>query len=441
MARLISSDLLRFKVAEALAAPRRSTTARDIRLPAVPNKALAVIGVRRGGKTSFLHGLIADAIAAGDAPGNHLLLSLEDERMLGMSAEDLGWMVDEHQRMVAADTGPGARTVYLDEVQVVPAWESVVRRLLDTGDTRVFVSGSSAQLLSREVHTAMRGRSMEVLVHPFSFREALRHAGQEPSVEWRRLDGAARAHLDAALRRYLESGGFPEAQGVEARDRIPLLRGYVDVMVLRDVIERHGVSNVEALRRMQRHLLANPGGPFSVSKFYRDLRSQGVAVGEDTLHDMLRYLEDAFMVRVVGMHTASERQRMRNPRKVYPIDTGLVAVYERAGRENRVRRLECAVLLEIERRGYDVDWVRVGDAFEVDFYAEHAVDPPLLVKACLDTALEETWQREIRALEAAAAEYPQARPLLVTLDGTPPSRPLPGGLEWMSASEWLLGGA
>jgi len=332
----------------------------------------------------------------------------------------------------------GRRTVYLDEIQVVSGWEAVVRRLLDAHDTRIFVSGSSARLLSSEVHTSLRGRSMEVLIHPFSFCEALRHTGEEPTEKWARLSIDERAALDAALRNYLNVGGFPEAQGVDVRDRMSLLKGYVDLMVLRDVIERHRVSNVEALRRLQRHLMANPGGAFSVSRFHRDLKSQALSVGEETLHHLLSHIEDAFLVRLVSMHTPSERQRMRNPRKVYPVDPGLIPVYERAGRENRGRSLEAAILLELERRGYDVGWVRVGDDLEVDFHAENPALDPLLIQVSLDTASDATWEREIRALEAAAELHPDARALLITLDPAPPSRPLPDRIEWQPASRWLL---
>lgn len=431
--------MLRLKLSESLSVPLPRRTARDVHLPKVPNKALAVIGVRRGGKTSFMYRRIFEHTEAGDAPATHLLVSLEDERLVGMTAEDLGWLVEEHRRAVAAVREGERRTIYLDEVQVVPGWEAVVRRLLDAHDTEVFVSGSSAKLLSGEVHTSLRGRSMEVLVHPFSFREALRHAGEEPAGDWTSLTPTERAAVDAALRLYLEVGGFPEAQGVDVRDRMSLLKGYVDLMVLRDVIERHNVSNVEALRLLQRHLMANPAGPFSVSKFHRDLRSQGIAVGEETLYHHLGYLEDAFLVRLVSMHAASERQRMRNPRKVYPVDQGLIPVYERAGRENRGRSLETAVLIELERRGYEVGWVRVGDGWEVDFYAESPTSNPLLIQVSLDTASAETLEREVRSLKAAVEAYPHARAQLITLDPTPPSQPLPQRVEWHAASDWLLG--
>ena len=196
MARAVSNDMLRLKLSESLSVPLPPRTARDVHLPNVPNKAMAVIGVRRGGKTSFMYRRILQHIDSGSAPGINLLVSLEDERLVGMTAEDLGWLVEEHRRAVAAVREGERRTIYLDEIQVVPGWEAVVRRLLDAHDTQVFVSGSSAKLLSAEVHTSLRGRSMEVLVHPFSFREALRHAGMEPARAWTSLTPKiGRAHV------------------------------------------------------------------------------------------------------------------------------------------------------------------------------------------------------------------------------------------------------
>jgi uncharacterized protein len=278
---------------------------------------------------------------------------------------------------------------------------------------------------------------MEVLLHPFSFREALRHANAEPTTAWAMLGSTERAALDAALRSYLDVGGFPEAQGADPRDRLPLLKGYVDVMVLRDVIERHGVTNPIALRWLQRYLLANPGSAFSISKIYADLKSQGIAVAKDTLHAYLDHLADAFMLRVVGMHSASERQRLVNPRKAYPIDPGLIPLYERTGRVHNGRSLETAVLLELERRGYSVDWFRAGE-FEVDFFAEQIGDQPMLIQVCLDTTSDATWDREVRALQAGVTAQPDARALLITLDSTPPTRALPHPIVWRAAPHWML---
>lgn len=434
----ISPEILRQKLAEALAIPARPLTRRDLRLPGIPGKAIAVIGVRRGGKTSFLAQCRADRLAQGSLPEAQLFLTLEDERLAGLTVADLNWLLEEHARQYPGLRAVGGMTLYLDEVQLVPGWEGLVRRLMDSGGIEIFVSGSSAKLLSREVATSLRGRAMELLVHPFSFREALRHADAEPSRPYERLVPDERAALDQRLRRHLAEGGFPEAQGADPRDRAALLAGYVDVVVLRDVIERHAVSNPLALRWMVRQLLANPGGSFSIKKHYDSLRSQGVAVGKDTLHHYLSHLEDAFLVRTVAMHSASERQRMVNPRKAYPVDPGLIVLYERSARTHHGRALETAVMLELERRGCEVAYVRTPEGFEVDFLAQRLGAAPQLVQVCLESDRDETWARELRALQAGMDLVPEAEALLVTLDAAAPSRPLPPGIQWFPAAQWLL---
>ena len=434
----ISHDLLRLKLGESLAADPPELTCRDVRLPAIARKAFAVIGVRRGGKTSFLGQCRAERIAAGRPRDAQLLLSLEDERLAGLTVADLGWLLDEHARLYPGLRESGGMTLYFDEVQTVAGWDGLVRRLIDQRGVELFVSGSSAKLLSREVATSLRGRAMEVLVYPFSFREALRHAGTEPKKPLERLRPAERARLDRALRGYLAEGGFPEAQGTAPRDRAALLSGYVDVVVLRDVIERHAVSNPLALRWIERQLLANPGGAFSVKKHYDALRSQGVSVGKDTLHQYLAHLEDTFLVQAVAMDSASERQRMVNPRKAYPVDPALIALFERSGRTHHGRALETVILLELERRGFEVAYVRTPEGYEVDFLAQRAGDAPLLIQACLESEGDSTWDRELRALDAAAASYPDARAFLVTLDAVPPKQRLPEGLTWAPAAQWLL---
>ena len=432
-------DVLRQKLAESLHQPSRALTQRDITLPAIPGKVLAVIGVRRGGKTSFMRRHAQDQVVSGRPPESQLLLSLEDERLSRLSVSDLAWMVEEHGRQFSALLEPGARSLYLDEVHLVPGWETYVRRLVDEGAMReIFVSGSSAKLLSREVATSLRGRALEVLVHPFSFRETLRHSATEPTSPWGSLSPRGHTTLDAALTRYLEHGGFPEAQGATPRDRNSLLQSYVDSMLLRDVIERFSVTNTPALMWLARALLTAPGGRFTITKFRDTLRSHGVPVAKETLEAYLDHLDDAFLVRTIAMKATSERQRMVNPRKAYPIDPALISLYTRLGRTYRGASLETVVLLELERRGYETTWVKVGANREVDFLAEQSGEPPLLVQVSLDVSDDETWEREVRALEEAAVYHSGARAILVTGTSAPPTRHMPPGVEWRSAADWLL---
>ncbi|MBM3493680.1 MAG: ATP-binding protein [Armatimonadetes bacterium] len=431
-------DLLRLLLAEALNATPPEHTRRDIRLPSIPGKGFAVIGVRRSGKTTFLWQCLADRLAAGAPRESLLLLSLEDDRLAGMQVGDLAWLVEEYYRVAPSARRDGSATLFLDEIQAVPGWELFARRMIDSERISLFLSGSSAKLLSSEVATSMRGRAMDVIVHPFGFREALRHASIEPLGPWNRLGPAERSELDARLRRYLVAGGFPEAQGAPDADRVRLLRGYVDMVVLRDVVERHGMGNIVALRALQRQLLASPGGAVSVQKSYDALRSAGIAVSKDTVHACMGYLEDAFLIRTVWVHTASERRRHSNPRKCYPVDPGLIAAYERSGRLNTGHALETAVMLELERRGWDIGYVRTPDGYEVDFIATRYGSDPLLIQVCAQADDATTLARELRALASAMTEEPEARAILVTLDASPPPAPLPVGVEWAPAAQFLL---
>jgi hypothetical protein len=430
-------EIVRRKIVDSLAAPVPAFTRRDVRLPALPGKAIAVVGMRRTGKTTLLWQVISDRLAKGTAREGLLYFNFEDERLAGMTAADLHVVVEEYYRLHPEWRDRRRATFLFDEIQAVPGWEAFARRLLDTERVDLFVSGSSARLLSREVATSMRGRAMEALVHPFSFREALRHGGREPGASPDRLPKAARSALDRDLLDYCRAGGFPEAQGADPRDRFELLRGYVDVSLLRDVVERHAVSHPAALRWMSRQLLSNAAGTFSIHKFYGDLRSQGIPVAKDTLHAYLGHLEDAFLVRTVSVATASERRRMVNPRKVYPVDPGLIPVFDRSDRENLGHSLETCVLLELERRGAEVAYVLTKDGYEVDFLARFPGGGSQLIQVCADLDDPSVLSRELRALDAAGREHRKAERVLVCFD---PSglRGIPPDVRVRSAADWLI---
>ncbi len=129
---------------------------------------------------------------------------------------------------------------------------------------------------------------------------------------------------------------------------------------------------------------------------------------------------------------------MVNPRKTYPVDPGLIALFERSGLTHTGRALETVVLLELERRGFTASWVRTSEGLEVDFLAERPGAAPLLVQVCLESEGDATWTRELRALAAARAHHADAHACLVTLDASPPVRALPDGVTWMPAARWLL---
>lgn len=249
--------LLAEKLADSLSAPFPAATPRRVHGTVnFPGKATAVIGMRRAGKTTFLHQMRRERHERGIERARLPYINFEDERLAELKAQDLHLLIEEHHRRFPALRGRQTVIWCFDELQVVASWERFIRRLLDTEKVEVSLSGSSAALLSREIATAMRGRAWEVVIHPFSFEEYLRHHGHAVPQPPDFLAGPERSALERAFLDYLTVGGFPEAQGLDASIRLRLLQDYVDVALLRDVVERHGVTNVAGLRWLVRHLLA-----------------------------------------------------------------------------------------------------------------------------------------------------------------------------------------
>ena len=255
----------------------------------------------------------------------------------------------------------------------------------------------------------------------------------------------SRSRLEAACKRYLEIGGFPEVQAMEPLARPQTLQDYVELVLLRDVNERHRVENVAAARAFSRLLLQSPASAFSVNKVYADLRSRGLRVSRDTLHALLDHFQDACLVFAIPVFRKSLRAQNTNPRKLYAIDPGLAAAMSHVTAADAGARLENAVFLQLRRRqgrllqgqvsyyltasGHEVDFV-VGDVFE-----QRA---GRLVQSCASLAEPATREREIRALTEAMGETGLLTGEIVTLLDDETIETKAGIIHAVPAWRWLL---
>ncbi|MFH1468580.1 MAG: ATP-binding protein [Pseudomonadota bacterium] len=390
-------------------------------MPEIPGKAVALVGMRRSGKTWRLFDEMRSLHERGVPRGRMLYLNLEDDRLGPMDTATLDTALEVFFRR-----DPAARTegswIFLDEIQVVSGWERFARRVLDTERARLVVTGSSARLLSTEVATAFRGRAFTVEVLPFNVREAARAEGLDPSHEGWPPSAPLRSRLDASIAAYLEQGGFPSVHALHPWERVQILQGYVDLVILRDVAERHGAINLAVLRELVAALFSANAGGFSVSRLHGALVSQGWKVGKATLLAYLQHLVDSFLVFLVPLRTRSARQRAVNPRKVYAVDPGLAAALYRAGARNQGAQLENAVYLELRHRlgrlaEGAVSWVKTSAGHEVDFAVDDPVHggSPTLIQVCVSLADPATRAREIQALTEAMGETGATRATVVTL--------------------------
>jgi predicted AAA+ superfamily ATPase len=439
----MTDDVLDFLLADFQQRGLPMLVPRDVRLPAIPRKATTLIGMRRSGKTYALYDHMRRLLEQGVDKQRLFYLNLEDDRLGQPSLEGMGRALELFYRR-----NPGARaeTAYLffDEIQVVPGWERFLRRVLDTEEVQLYVTGSSAKLLSTEIATGFRGRSLAIEVLPFGLREVARSQDQAVDAQW--PPGAPRRSQLAALAdTYLEQGGFPEVQGIHAFDRVQVLQQYVELVLLRDVVERHNVTNIVALRHLVLALFAANAGPFSVSRLQGALASQGVKVAKPTLFAYPDHLCDAFLIFLVPIRSRSAKQKLVNPRKVYAVDTGLAAAMRAGGARNLGALLETFVYLELRRRlgrlsEGSVSYYRTTSGKEVDF----AVDPVLpgagleLIQVCASVQATETRTRELGALAEAMAETGAERATIVTLADREHVSTESGEVRIVPAWEWAL---
>lgn len=382
-------------------ASAEASTPRNYKFPEATNIIKVAIGMRRSGKTTFLFQTIHKLLAEGLSIDRVLYINFEDERILPLDAKAMGQMIDTWYTLHPENHNQRC-FLFLDEVQNVDGWPLVLRRILDTKNIQIYVTGSSAKLLSKEIASSLRGRSLAIEILPYSYTEYLTtHRLELPSKPFgkKMLD-----HQRSYLMEYFRIGGFPGIQSMPANEKLDTLQNYVETVIFRDIIERYQISNVVLLKYLNHFLLKSVSAPFSINKFYKDIKSQGYKVGKDTLHSYLGYLEDAFLIFTVPIFTESLRQIHTTPKKIYAIDNGLIAANTFNLSENLGKLLENQVYLDLRRQGKKMFYYRTSDGYEVDFVTQDHQGKYEILQVVWEVSDPQTLQREQRALQQAQEE-------------------------------------
>lgn len=374
---------------------------RDIKFPDIANKILVAIGMRRTGKTHFVFQHIQSLLQKNVSQNHILYINFEDDRLYPLDAKKLGELIDSFYTLYP-DNHNHLCYLFLDEIQIVENWAVTVRRLFDSKNVRIFLSGSSSKLLSTEIATSLRGRSLATEIWPFSFSEFL-VAKQAKKIEGpagrKTMDQLQKYFLD-----YLNQGGFPEVLNYDLPHRTDVLQEYVNVVILKDIIERHNITNIQLIRYLIKTILKNAGCTISITKLFRDLKSQGYAVGKMTLHDYLSYIEDAYLAFTVPLYSESIRKTNSNPKKIYAIDTGLVNAYNLDSNHNMGHLFENFIFLHLRRERHEIFYYLTENRHEVDFVSKSRDGKMHLYQVCWDSTDKATLDREMRALHEAEKE-------------------------------------
>ncbi|ALM74799.1 ATP-binding protein [Thermococcus barophilus] len=374
-------------------------------IPDKPKKVVTFAGCRRSGKTYLMFQLINEL--SKKAPREEIFyINFEDER-LEKRTETLTELIPTIEELY----GKKDRLyLFLDEIQNIPGWDSWVRRVHDSRrDVRLFLSGSSSKLSSREIPTSLRGRALTFEVFPLSFREFLRFKGFDVPEN---LDfSPKKPALLNLLREYLLYGGFPEVVLTsDVRVKGLIVRDYFNTVIALDVVERYSIRNPEELRTFIRLLLNSEY--VSLSKTAKTMRSMGYSISKSTLASYLRYLEECYFAFPLEVYSPKVRLRMQHPRKIYFVDTSFLTFLSVKFSENMGRLMENAVFIELLRRRKEVNYA-LGKNWEVDFVLP---EEETLIQVSYDISSEETFKREVNALRKASREFGFKNALLITWD-------------------------
>jgi predicted AAA+ superfamily ATPase len=435
----VLKQLIRDSQAADLPLPSRRAVVLE-QLPPTVRKAFVYIGMRRSGKTWCIYQTMRDLLARGIDRQRMLYMSLADDRLAEFRLEDFQLLLDAFLELHPGLAAQPDVHFFLDEVHEVDGWERFIRRLLDQEKLQVYLSGSSARLLGPEIATQLRGRTIVHEVFPFSYAEYLVHrgvhAGPEPTSSERPL-------LVNHAQHYLNFGGFPESLDLAPAMHRELLQGYLDTVIYRDIVQRHGVTQVRALHDLLRQCVRNSAGMVSYTKLHHDLKSAGHSIGRHTIDDFMAYLQDAYAVYTVPMYSPSVRRQARNARKVYVADPGIITACTIRPDSDRAARLETALFVHLRRTRKDIFYYRTAEGYEVDFYLPPSPGrnaEPQLVQACVSLELPETRARELRALESTMRETGVKRATIACEPGAAEERVQTGAGEvWIvGAWKWLL---
>lgn len=367
---------------------------------ALEGKIKVAIGIRRSGKTSLMLQKIADLLASGICVTQMLYINFEDDRLPHLDAKSLGVLIDAFYTLYP-DNHNRICYLFLDEVQNTEGWPQVIRRFFDSKKVQIYLTGSSAKLLSKEIATSLRGRSISVEIFPFSFAEYL--IAQQIDFPKGILSQAQQDLKQQHLLQYLETGGFPEVVSLDINDRFRILQDYVDVVIFRDIIERYHITNITLIKYLIKTLLSHSGRGFSITKFHHDLKSQGFNVGRATIYEYLTYIEDAYLAFTVPLYSESVRKTQTNPKKIYAVDTGLIQACTMSLSKNWGRMFENLIYLDLRRRGDDIYFYLTKERYEIDFFTRTTSGELCLYQVCWDDN-DMAKAREMRALTAAQKE-------------------------------------
>ena len=355
---------------------------------------MVITGVRRCGKSVLLQQIRSQQTE------KDYFISFDDERLLKFTTDDFQTLCD----VWTEDFGE-QHTYYLDEIQLIPGWERFVSRLHAQGN-KVFVTGSNATMLSRELGTLLTGRHVTQELYPLSFAEFLNLKGIAiDNSDFYTTQG--RAKLVNAENDYLVQGGMP--QYITSGNSVILKEIFFNILI-RDVLVRHKIPDEQPLRDVAYYLASNITHRFS----YLGVAKAVGLKSSESVHDYINYMEEGYLVAQLLRYSNKVGVQLKSPKKIYFIDNAIASRVGFQLSDNKGSFLENAVYLQLRRKGADLYYYDEGK--ECDFVVKQGSHVTSVLQVSCSLANDKTRKREIDGLLAAMDDFALSEGTIVTLD-------------------------
>ena len=370
------------------------------------NGRYVLVGIRQAGKSYMLYQRAKQLLREGTDIHNIVYIDFDDERLLGFNASDFDSILQAYYSVRSEKP-----ILFFDEIQNVDGWEHFARRLANQ-KYRVFITGSNARMLSRDISTTLGGRYLDDKVLPYSFGEYLNARGMQLDEDWQY--GKQRNQLQQYFRDYFYWGGFPEL--LLYKNKRGWLNSLYEKIILGDVIQRNGIKNEQALRLAVKKLAESVKQPMAYNRLANMVKSTGVSTNTASMIDYMRYVRDACLMFTIENYESKFVEKETN-KKHYFMDNGLLNIFLTDPESSLLENI-CAIDLFRRYGTIDDDLVEPRLYFysrnvEVDFYIpeeDHAV------QVSVSLSKEGTREREVKALVGLNKLHPMKAAEIVTFD-------------------------
>lgn len=339
--------------------------------------AIVISGIRRCGKSTLLRQIIKKV-------KGFYYFNFEDPKATNFEVNDF----EKLNEIFLKEFGY-QKYYFFDEIQNVQKWELFIRSLLDKGE-HVFITGSNASLLSKELGTKLTGRHLTYELFPFSFKEFLKLTMKKPNIK--------------SFQEYFTKGGFPEYLKL---DKTEVLHELLNDILIRDISVRHGIRNLKILKQMAIYLITNIGKEFS----YNSLKEMFKLGSINSVISFISYFEDSYLLFTVPKFAYSLKKQLVNPKKVYSIDNGLSGANSASFSEDKGKMLENLVFINLRRKNKEIFYFQ--EKGECDFVVKEKNKITKAIQVCYELS-EENKEREINGLLEAMKEFKLKKGIIIT---------------------------